>query len=170
MIMSKICLGMITLSLFVFLSACNSTHNKNTTSTDSTAAPMGQSALSVPSVKNQLPEVPAGAKVFFVNLKNGQTVSSPVEVEMGVSGMSVDSAGVVKAGSGHHHILIDAGDSVAMGTTIPADAHHLHFGNAQTKAALNLSPGKHRLTLQFADGIHRSYGEQMAASITVNVK
>lgn len=161
---------MVTLTLFVFLSACNSTHNSNSTSADSTAAPMGQNELPVSHVKNGPPAVPAGAKVFFVNLKDGQTVSSPVEVKMGVSGMSVDSAGVVKAGSGHHHILIDAGDSVVVGTVIPADAHHLHFGNAQTEARLNLPPGKHRLTLQFADGIHRSYGGQMAASVTVNVK
>jgi hypothetical protein len=119
---------------------------------------------------NALPEVPADAKVFFRNLKDGQTVTSPVKVEMGATGISVDSAGVVKAGSGHHHILIDAGDSLAAGTTVPSDANHLHFGNAQTEATLDLTPGRHTITLQFADGLHRSYGGRLAASVRVEVK
>jgi Domain of unknown function (DUF4399) len=35
---------------------------------------------------------------------------------------------------------------------------------------VKLTPGKHVLTLQFADGIHRSYGGQMASTINVTVK
>jgi len=31
-------------------------------------------------------------------------------------------------------------------------------------------PGKHRLTLQFADGLHRSYGSKMATSVNITVK
>lgn len=117
-----------------------------------------------------LPVLPAKAKVFFVNLKDGQTVTSPVKVEMGVLALSVDTAnGILKTGSGHHHILIDL-DSVARGTVIPKDSVHLHFGNAQTSAEVPLSPGKHTLTLQFADALHRSYGGQYSARITVNVK
>ena len=117
-----------------------------------------------------VPEIPAGAKVFFKNLKNGQTVKSPLKVEMGASGIKVDSAGALKPGSGHHHLLIDNGDSLAMGTVVPKDSTHLHFGNAQTSTEIKLSPGKHKLTLQFADGIHRSYGGRLSSSITVNVK
>jgi len=89
---------------------------------------------------------------------------------MGVTGMTVDTAGVVKAGSGHHHLLIDADDSLSHGTMVPKDATHLHFGKAQTETELTLAPGKHKLTLQFADGMHRSYGGQLSASITVDVK
>jgi hypothetical protein len=57
-----------------------------------------------------------------------------------------------------------------MGTVIPKDSTHLHFGKAQTETSLTLSPGKHKLTLQLADGLHRSYGSQLATSITVTVK
>ncbi len=117
-----------------------------------------------------VPAIPAGAKVFFKNLKDGQTVTSPVKVEMGVEGIKLDSAGTLKDGSGHHHILIDVGDSLASGTVIPKDSTHLHFGNAQTQAEVKLAPGKHKLTLQYADGIHRSYGGKLASSITVDVK
>lgn len=117
-----------------------------------------------------LPAVPAGAKVYFKNLKNGQTVTSPVKVEMGVDGMKLDTAGPVIAGVGHHHILVDAGDSVAAGQMIPKDSTHLHFGKAQSSAEVPLQPGKHTLTLQFADGLHRSYGSQMTSTVTITVK
>ncbi|MBX5438360.1 MAG: DUF4399 domain-containing protein [Thermoflavifilum sp.] len=123
-----------------------------------------------PTASAALPAVPAGASVFFKNLKDGQVVQNPIHVEMGVVGMQVDSAGLVREGSGHHHLLIDDGDSIPSGQVIPKDSTHLHFGNAQTETDLQLSPGKHKLTLQFADGMHRSYGRQMAATITIEVK
>ena len=117
-----------------------------------------------------VPEIPAAAKVYFVNLKTGQKVKSPFKVEMGVSGIALDSAGTLRPASGHHHILVDAGDSLAMGTVVPKDSTHLHFGNAQKEATLTLAPGKHKLTLQYADGIHRSYGGKLASSVTITVQ
>ena len=117
-----------------------------------------------------LPAVPADGRVFFKNLKDGQTVTSPVKVEMGVAGMKLDTAGPVIAGVGHHHILVDAGDSIPAGQMIPKDPTHLHFGKAQSTAEVPLQPGKHTLTLQFADGLHRSYGGQMASKVTITVK
>ena len=117
-----------------------------------------------------LPAVPAGAKVFFKNLKDGQTVSSPLKVEMGATNISIDSAGTIKPNSGHFHLLIDVGDSIASGVVIPKDSTHIHFGNAQKETTITLSPGKHTLALQLADGIHRSYGSKLSAAITVNVK
>ena len=130
------------------------------------ASDTGHAAAAIPA----LPAVPPGAKVFFKNLKNGQSVTSPVKVEMGVAGMKLDTAGPVIAGVGHHHILVDAGDSVAAGQMIPKDASHLHFGKAQSSADVPLTPGNHTLTLQFADGLHRSYGSQMASTVTITVK
>ena len=117
-----------------------------------------------------LPTIPDGAKVFFVNLKNGQKIKSPFKVQMGVSGIALDSAGVIKPASGHHHLLIDAGDSLTAGTVVPKDSTHLHFGNAQKEAEVKLTPGEHKLTLQYADGIHRSYGGKLAKSVTVTVQ
>ena len=43
----------------------------------------------------------------------------------------------------------------------------MHFGKGQTEAALALTPGEHVLSLQFADGIHRSYGSALSASIKI---
>jgi hypothetical protein len=163
--------------LLMGLISCNSGTNSSNSSTDSTQmksdtgtmADTSHTAMTATTV-DALPAIPAGAKVFFKNLKNGETVSSPVKVQMGATNISVDSAGTIKPGSGHFHLLIDDGDSTAMGVVVPKDSTHLHFGNAQKEATISLTPGKHRLALQFADGIHRSYGSKLSDAITVNVK
>ena len=160
--------------LLLAMAACNNAGDK-AASTDTVATTpkdsMGMSHMADASqAVTPLPAIPAGAKVFFKNLKDGQTVKSPVKVEMGLDGLKLDTAGAIVEGSGHHHLLIDAGDSIAAGTVVPKDSTHLHFGKAQSSTEVTLSPGKHRLTLQFADGIHRSYGGQLAKSIDVTVK
>lgn len=117
-----------------------------------------------------VPAIPEGAKVVFSNLKNNATITSPFKLQMGTEVMKIDTAGPVVAGSGHHHLLINAGDSVAAGEVVPKDSAHVHFGKGQTEYELTLTPGKHKLTLQMADGLHRSYGGKLAATIMVNVK
>ena len=87
---------------------------------------------------------------------------------MGWCGHGVRRAGPDVSGSGHHHILIDSGQMKA-GEVVPSDATHLHFGKGQTSAVVPLSPGKHKLTLQLADGLHRSYGPALSASIAIYV-
>lgn len=162
-------------ALLIGMVACNNAGEKAAATTDSTAT-AGHDTMQMAHADSSqtaiapLPAVPAGAKVFFKNLKNGQTVKSPFEVEMGVDGLKLDTAGAVVAGTGHHHLLIDAGDSIAAGIVVPKDSTHLHFGKAQSSTKLTLSPGMHKLTLQFADGAHRSYGSQLAATISVTVK
>lgn len=110
--------------------------------------------------------VPEGASVSFVNLTDGKIVPNQVTVVMGVDGMEVRPAGELVAGTGHHHILID-GEPMPKGTFIPKDEGHIHFGDGQTEATINIPSGEHTLTLQFANGAHFSYGEQMSATITV---
>ncbi len=112
---------------------------------------------------------PAGASVKFGEPADGATVKSPFKVTMVVTGMQVEPAGTVKAGAGHHHIIVDTG-SMAPGVVIPVNDTHLHFGQGQTEATLTLSPGNHLLTLQFADGAHRSYGSALSRTITVTVE
>ena len=118
-----------------------------------------------------VPEIPVAAKVYFKNLKDGETIKSPYKVEMAVDAMAVDTAnGIIKPASGHHHILVDLPETIPHGVVIKNDSVHLHFGKAQTQAELVLKPGKHKLTLQFADALHRSYGDKLSSTITVNVK
>jgi hypothetical protein len=154
--------------------ACNNSDYKQPSadSAKTAATDTGMAMAHVDSTQGvpPLPAVPAGARVYFKNLKDGETVTSPVKVEMGLEGLKLDTAGAIVAGSGHHHLLIDAGDSIPAGQVVPKDSTHLHFGKAQSTTEVKLAPGTHVLTLQFADGIHRSYGSQLATTIKVNVK
>jgi Domain of unknown function (DUF4399) len=164
--------------LLIGLASCNSGSDNGSSASDSTGVQTDTSAMQADTshmsmnttTVDALPAIPAGAKVFFKNLKGGETVSSPLKVEMGATNISIDSAGAIKPNSGHFHLLIDVGDSTAAGIVIPKDSTHIHFGNAQKETTITLSPGKHRLALQLADGIHRSYGSQLSKAITVNVK
>ena len=97
---------------------------------------------------------PADAKVYFVNLSDGDTVKSPVKVVFGLSGMGVAPAGIEKENTGHHHVFIDRpplgeGEDGAdeLDANIPADENHVHFGGGQTETTLDLAPGEHTLQL-----------------------
>ena len=81
------------------------------------------------------------------------------------------AAAGLKEGTGHHHLVIDGPKAfVPPGEAIPFDDTHKHFGKAQTEGELELAPGKHKLTLQFANANHQSYGKEFAKTVTVNVK
>jgi hypothetical protein len=119
--------------------------------------------------KSNLLAVAEGAKVFFANIEDGQTVSSPVKLEFGIEGMTVEPAGALNEGMGHHHIIID-GSHIERGTGVPADETNIHYGAGQIEAEIELPIGTHTLTMQFADGLHQSYGEQMSSTITITVE
>jgi hypothetical protein len=107
--------------------------------------------------------------VDFVQPKNGETVSSPFNVVFAVSGMTVAPAGDMTKDTGHHHLLINA-SAIPEGTVIPADETHKHFGKGQTETQVTLSPGLYKLSMQFANGAHQSYGEKMSKTIEITVK
>ncbi len=106
---------------------------------------------------------------YFITPKDGDTVSGDVHIKMGIKGMKVHPAGELIEGTGHHHLIID-GAYVPENTTVPKDAKHIHFGKGQTETTIKLKPGKHTLTLQFADGHHQSYGKIMSRTINITVK
>jgi hypothetical protein len=112
-------------------------------------------------------EAPKG-KVFFAEPKDGAEINGPVKVVMVVEGMKIQPAGEIVEGTGHHHLLINE-DFTPAGQVIPTDDTHKHFGKGQTEEVLNLPPGNYKLTLQFADGLHRSYGKDFSASINIKV-
>lgn len=96
---------------------------------------------------------PPGAAVFFITPMDGQTVSSPVSMKFGVSGIMVTSAGDMTPNSGHHHLLIDT-ELKDPSLPVPKDDQHLHFGKGQTETVLEMAPGTHTLQLVMADGNH----------------
>ena len=107
--------------------------------------------------------------VYFVDLKDGDSVTNPISLEFGVNGMKVEPAGRITSGYGHHHLLINQ-ESVIEGAVVPSDKNHIHFGLGQKKATIELEQGEHILTLQFADGLHQSYGERMSKTINILVE
>ena len=115
---------------------------------------------------------PADAKVYFVNLKDGDTVTSPVTIRFGLSGMGIAPAGTQAPDTGHHHLLIDTTlGGEALNEAIPMDEHHLHFGKGQTEASVTLSKGKHTLQLVLGDWTHIPHKPPvMSERITVNVE
>ena len=110
--------------------------------------------------------------VLFTNVKDGETVPSKFTYKFDVTGYTVSPAaeGLID-GTGHHHMIVDGpGKFTPPGEVIPMDATHKHYGKAQTEGELELEPGKHKITLQFANAYHESYGKAFAKTITVNVK
>lgn len=153
------------LGLILFMSACQNAQPES----ESSEAAANETEMSQTEDSNMPPATPEGARVFFANLEDGDTVSSPFLVEFGVEGMEVEPAGEVNEGKGHHHIIIN-NDFIELGGTVPADSVNIHYGKGQTSDSLELIPGNYRLTMQFADGWHRSYGSDLASTINVVVK
>lgn len=128
------------------------------------AALLALAACSAPAA-----DAPPAKGVYFIEPADSATVTSPFKVKFGLRGMEIKPAGEQVAGTGHHHLLINQGPMPA-GQIIPVDDMHLHFGKGQTETEVKLPPGQYKLTMQFADGFHLSYGPQMAATIGVTVK
>ena len=113
---------------------------------------------------------PAPAQsVSLLEPADGATVSTTFKVRFGVKGMAVAPAGAIVADSGHNHLLINQ-MPVPKGESVPFDDQHRHFGAGQTEATITLPPGQYRLTSQFANGAHQSYGAPMSSSIQITVK
>ncbi|WP_382171338.1 DUF4399 domain-containing protein [Hydrogenophaga luteola] len=115
-------------------------------------------------------EAPATARLYFVNLADGATVSSPVKVVFGLSGMGVAPAGVEKAGTGHHHLLVNVNEWDA-NAPLPANDNFRHFGAGQTEVSLDLKPGQHTLQLVLGDQNHIPHHPVvMSDRITITVR
>ena len=113
---------------------------------------------------------PDGARVFFITPADGDTVASPVSVEFGIEGMRVVRAGDDSPDSGHHHLLVDTA-LPDLGLPVPADASHIHFGDASTSTELDLGPGEHTLQLLLGDHLHIPHDPPvMSEPITITIQ
>ena len=113
---------------------------------------------------------PPGARVYFISPAPGETVTSPVTVRFGLSGMGVAPAGVQAANTGHHHLLIDA-PLPPPGQPIPADRQHVHYGADLTETKIELPPGTHTLQLLLGDDRHVPHDPPIVSDqITITVQ
>ncbi len=121
---------------------------------------------------------PEGAKVYFINLSDGDSVEAPFVVNFGLSGMGVAPAGTEKENTGHHHIFINrpplgegAEDADLMENGVPTDDNHRHFGGGQTEVTLDLPAGTHTLQLVLGDEFHVPHNPPVVSDvITITVK
>lgn len=144
----------ISIIVLVILNACGPAQNNTSESNEEAVVEESASTIS---------------RVFFESPADGATVSSTFVVKMGLEGMQIEPAGQVNEGYGHHHILINQ-TSWPEGEIIPPSDTTIHFGKGQTETELTLEPGNYVIALQFADGVHTSFGESMATNISVVVE
>ena len=114
------------------------------------------------------PSVP-GTKVYFINLKHGQTVKSPFLVQLGLtSEMGIAPALADWPDTGHHHLIINASPPNE-NKAISKKQLHLHKG--QTEITIKLPPGKHTMQAVLGDYSHIPHDPPvMSEVITVTVE
>ncbi|MEM6659291.1 MAG: DUF4399 domain-containing protein [Pseudomonadota bacterium] len=120
---------------------------------------------------------PDGASVYFINIEDGDSVSSPVLIQFGLRGMGVGPAGTVDWDNvGHHHLLVnrppmgDGENANEWDETLPNNDNHRHFGGGQTEVELELPAGTHTLQMVFADYAHVPFGPDLVTDqITITV-
>ena len=115
---------------------------------------------------------PPGASIYIINLKDGDTVTSPFKVQFGMTGMGIAPVGVQTDKTGHHHLIIDTKLSDdELKRAIAADAQHVHFGGGQTETMVTLTPGRHTLQLVLGDHGHVPHNPPvMSPVVTITVR
>ena len=114
---------------------------------------------------------PEDARVYFIGLEDGDTVSSPVVVRFGLSGMGVAPAGVEQEHTGHHHLLLNLKVLPSLGAPLPSSENVIHFGKGQTETTLKLEKGTHTLQLLLGNHYHVPHNPPvMSEKITITVK
>lgn len=157
-----------TTTLVLLISACG----QDETAQPASAAAEAASETEMAATAATLSRSPSsdGATVFFITPATGDTVSNPVSIEFGIAGMTVVRAGDEQPNSGHHHLLIDTG-LPDLGLPIPADEHHLHFGDGSTSTEITLAPGEHTLQMLLGDYRHIAHDRPVVSDpITITVE
>ena len=124
------------------------------------------------SANDLISKSPEGAKVYFINLEDGQTVGETFHIQFGLAGMGVAPAGINMENTGHHHLLVNADiATIDFTRTLPATEQIRHFGKGQTEMMLSLPKGEHTLQLLLGNYLHIPHDKPvMSEQITVMVK
>ena len=111
---------------------------------------------------------PEGAKAYFIDLKDGDNVKSPLLVRFGLTEqMGIAPALADWPDTGHFHLIID---SKPPNPNRPISNRHLHLHKGQTEAIVELKQGQHTLQIVMGDYSHIPHDPPvMSKQITVNV-
>jgi Flp pilus assembly protein CpaB len=114
------------------------------------------------------------ARVFFVEPKNGATVTSPLHMKFGSENIQIAAVPqgdvtTARKGIAHYHVGLDqnclpAGKNIVKGTP-----SWVHFGDGKDVFDTQLTPGKHKLSVQLGDDLHNTL-PGTCQTITVTVK
>lgn len=122
------------------------------------AAPEADICSSNSAAERTRPYVTEAKAVYFVNLRDGDKVTSPFRIAFGLVGMGIAPAGVRMENTGHHHLLINQKlTNEMLIKPIPFTEKYRHYAKGETETTLDLPPGKHTLRLLFADADHKPY-------------
>jgi hypothetical protein len=112
---------------------------------------------------------PDGAKAYIISPLDGAVVDRTFTVKFGLKGMGVSPAGVEKANTGHHHLLVDGKQLPSFDA--PMGKEVMHFGGGQTEKTLELSPGTHTLQLILGNHLHMVHKPPVVSDVvTITVK
>ena len=112
---------------------------------------------------------PEGAKAYFIELKDGDNVKSPLIIRFGLTEqMGIAPALADWPDTGHFHLIID---SKLPNPDRPISNKHLHLHKGQTEAIVELKKGRHTLQILMGDYSHIPHDPPvMSEQITVNVE
>ena len=103
---------------------------------------------------------PDHARIYFVDLKDGDVVNTSFRIGFGIEGFGVVPAGYKgkeRHSAGHFHLLVDVQELPDMDSPISRGANHIHYDQGETEAVLELAPGKHTLQLLLGDEEHEPH-------------
>jgi len=125
----------------------------------------------------------SGARVYFVEPKDGATLSSKALTKFVFGSDNYEISPVpadakeARPNMGHFHLGVDS-DCLPAGTTIPkAEAgatpgtagSWIHFGTGSNNIEMALTPGPHRFSVEVGDDLHRAV-EGLCQTINVTVE
>jgi len=116
----------------------------------------------------------AKARVFFIEPKNNATVTSPVHMKFGSEGIKIEAVPpgdvtTARPGVAHYHVGIDEDCLPAGKTIVKGTPSWVHFGDGKDVFDSQMTPGKHKLSVQLGDDLHNTL-PGTCQTITVNVK
>jgi hypothetical protein len=114
------------------------------------------------------------ARVFFIEPKNNATVTSPAHLKFGSEGIQIAAVPpgditTARPGIGHYHVGVDESCLAPGKTIVKGTPSWIHFGDGKSEIDMQLTPGKHKLSLQVADDLHNAIAG-LCTTITVTAK
>jgi hypothetical protein len=147
--------GLVAAVLALGAIACDDAEDDGDGEQPTATAPAEEEATGTPSVE-------------IVDPADGDTVSSPVTLQVSAAGIEIAAAGDAVEGAAHFHAFVDL-EPVAEGEVVPQDtAGVFHF--ATDSIDLDLEPGEHTVTVVLGDNSHVRLADLPEATVTFTVE